>query len=736
MQVRFRFQSLRSKLLLAVFTLVLGSGLLISYLVTHRYSANLFDAMVAQGEYLSHSLALEATDKILTNDVVALQKLLTSHMESNLNIAYLFVVIDDRIIAHTFSRGFPTELIDANKQKNKLNASYHRVASTSGDHFLDFAWPIFSGKAGILRLGLSEKPFRAQILKLWQQMAIITIAILILTLAVSFWFIKHFTSPLIRLSEAAEKIDAGSLDIKVAPAGRDEVGRLTSSFNRMVDRIRIYTSKLEQNALELDRAHYQMKSSFDIIQKIGAQANLKDVCAYLTAKFREIVPCSRFAFLVFSSGKQILFAFAEGQLNLFVRESFESALPAFEGLNKKTFLQTNSFIVPFLPATFVEAVRLATFPFQYENQLFGALLIACPGNCDCDRQELEVIDLILNQTAGAIMRAAKNEEEIRNFQQRIDVAREYSGLVGRDPKMRTIYKLIEDIGPTDAIVLIQGESGTGKELVAMAIHANSLRKDKPFVVINCSAYPATLLESELFGYEKGAFTGAVRRKPGRFEQAHGGTVFLDEIGEISPTAQIKLLRVLQTQKFERLGGEQTLSVDIRIISATNKHLLQEVKAGRFREDLYYRLNVIPINLPPLRERLNDIPLQARHFLRRFAAEQGKVVLDFSSEAMRQLLEFSWPGNVRELENSIEHAVVIARGRRIEIPDLPAAILQTKPGSQTRRSRKFTDSEIELLREVLEECSWNKKKAARRLGISRSTLYNKIRKYRLSQPTIH
>jgi len=335
-----------------------------------------------------------------------------------------------------------------------------------------------------------------------------------------------------------------------------------------------------------------------------------------------------------------------------------------------------------------------------------------------------------------MMRAAKNEEEIRNFQQRIDVAREYSGLVGRDPKMRTIYKLIEDIGPTDAIVLIQGESGTGKELVAMAIHANSLRKDKPFVVINCSAYPATLLESELFGYEKGAFTGAVRRKTGRFEQAHGGTVFLDEIGEISPTAQIKLLRVLQTQKFERLGGEQTLSVDIRIISATNKHLLQEVKAGRFREDLYYRLNVIPINLPPLRDRLNDIPLQARHFLRRFAAEQGKVVREFSSEAMRQLLEFSWPGNVRELKNSIEHAVVLAKGRRIEITDLPMAIRQTKPGARSRRSRKFTDSEVELLREVLGECSWNKKEAARRLGISRSTLYNKIRKYRLSPPTIH
>ena len=504
----------------------------------------------------------------------------------------------------------------------------------------------------------------------------------------------------------------------------------------MLDRIRNHTSKIEENAFELDRAHSQMRSSFDIIQKIGTQGNLKDICIYLTAKFKEIVPCSRFAFLIYGSGKQIFFAFAEGELNLVDRESFEPALPAFAGLNKRTFLETNSFIVPFLPAAFCEAARLAAFPFLNENRLFGALLIACPGNCDCNRQDLEVIDLILNQTAGAMMRAAKHEEEFRNFQQQIDVAREYSGLVGRDPKMRSIYKLIEDIGPTDAVVLIQGESGTGKELVAKAIHAKSLRKDKPFVVINCSGYPATLLESELFGYEKGAFTGAVRRKTGRFEQAHGGTVFLDEIGEISPTAQIKLLRVLQTQKFERLGGEQTISVDLRIISATNKHLLQEVKAGRFREDLYYRLNVIPINLPPLRERLNDIPQLARHFLRLFAAEQSKVVRDFSPEALRQLLEFSWPGNVRELENSIEHAAVISKGRRIEIKDLPAAILQTIPVTRRRRSRKFTDSEVELLREVLEECGWNKKEAARRLGISRSTLYNKIRKYRLSPPTIH
>ena len=216
--MRFRFQSLRSKLLLAVFTLVLGSGLLISYLVTHRYSENLFDAMIAQGEYLSHSVALEATDKILTNDVIAIQKLLNSNLESNPNVAYLFIVKEDRILAHTFSNGFPIELLDANNPRDKQSSSYHRITSTSGDHFLDFARPIFSGKAGILRLGLSDKPFRTQILKLWQHMAIITVVILILALAVCFWFIKHFTGPLIRLSEAAEKIDAGSLDIKVEPA--------------------------------------------------------------------------------------------------------------------------------------------------------------------------------------------------------------------------------------------------------------------------------------------------------------------------------------------------------------------------------------------------------------------------------------------------------------------------------------------------------------------------------------
>jgi len=343
---------------------------------------------------------------------------------------------------------------------------------------------------------------------------------------------------------------------------------------------------------------------------------------------------------------------------------------------------------------------------------------------------------MLDQAAGVIKRAVLQEEEIYDLQRSLESSAEFSGIIGKDPKMQLIYKLIEDIAPTDATALIQGDSGTGKELVARAIHRRSPRKNKPFVVINCSAYPATLLESELFGHEKGAFTGAIRQKSGRFEQAHDGTVFLDEIGEISPSAQIKLLRVLQTQKFERIGGEKTLNVNVRITAATNKELLQQVKQGSFREDLYYRLNIIPINLPLLSERRNDIPLLARYFLRRFAAEQSKKIDDFSPESLRLLFDYPWPGNVRELENSVEHATVLAKGRRIEPSDLPTVLHTTTAAVRAAQAPTLIEHERKLLQEVLEECGWNKKQAAKRLGISRSTLYDKLKKYQITKPTAH
>ena len=731
-------KSLKSKLVISVFAFVIGSGLIISLMETHRFSKSLHEDTIIQGEYLAQAVALEATNKILINDLIALQNLLNHQLKSNPSVAYLFVIKDGQILAHSFSEGIPINLIDINTPKDNEQSNFKRIVTDEGEYYHDIAWPIFSGKAGVLRIGFSEKPHQSKVAKLWLQMIAFTLGILILAIITSFLFIKRITKPLSVLAEAAEKIDEKNLELKVEPMVPDEVGRLTTAFNKMIGRIKDYTQRIEKNALDLERAQSQTISSFEIIQKIWTQNNLKDVCSYLIYKLQEIVACSELALFIFSSNKEALFVFSESAIKTLKKESFESALPVLTQLKGFTYLNKDAFNPALVPSSFHSAVQIATFPINHENQFFGALLVACPGGCQCETKEQDVIGLILNHSSGAIKRAASQEEEMLNIARRVDVATEYCGIVGKDPKMQGIYKLIEDIAPTDTTVLIQGESGTGKELVASAIHQKSLRYNKPFIVINCSAYPATLLESELFGHEKGAFTGAVRQKIGRFEQAHGGTVFLDEIGEIPPSAQIKLLRVIQTQKFERIGGEQTLSVDVRIISATNKDLLQEVKDGNFREDLYYRLNVIPINLPPLRERRNDIPLQARYFMRRFAAEQGKDIDEFSSEAMRLLLTYSWPGNVRELENCIEHAVVLAPGKRIEASDLPS-VLHLSADSEvtdTMETGTIKDNEAKLLKEVLADCDWNKKEAARRLGISRNTLYRKLKKYQISPPTIH
>jgi two-component system response regulator HydG len=403
-----------------------------------------------------------------------------------------------------------------------------------------------------------------------------------------------------------------------------------------------------------------------------------------------------------------------------------------------SFIDKHHLKMSIISETLPAAQRLAAFPIHFENQFIGTLLVGCPKVCRCNAKDLEVMNLILREASGAINRAARQKEDLERIKGQLETQSEFGGIVGKDVQMQIIFKLIQDIAPTDATVLIQGESGTGKELVARAVHNLSLRKEAPFIVINCSAYPTTLLESEIFGHERGAFTGALRQKNGRFEQADGGTVFLDEIGEIQLPAQIKLLRVIQTQKFERLGGEKTLGVNVRLIAATNKNLLEEVKRGNFREDLFYRLNVIPIQMPPLRNRRNDIPILARHFLCHFAVEQGKEVQDFSSEAMRMLLDYSWPGNVRELENSIEHALVLAKGEHVEATDLPLALqtAQKSQSSKIKSSRTILDTEKKLLQETLEECGWNKKLTAQHLGISRSTLYSKLKKYRLSIPTIH
>jgi len=491
-------------LLLAVSALVIGSGLLISFLFSQRYSSSLFQSMSVQAQNLAHALELDATDKILTNDFVALQKLLDYQKRSNDAISYLFIIKGNQILAHTFLDGVPLGLITANVETLADSFSLKKINSTEGEHYLDIAWPIFSGRAGVLRLGLSEKPYRRQVTQLWFQMGAITLGILLLALTVSLLFVRRVTRPLSTLAAAAQRIDRDRLEMIVdLEEGQDEVGTLTSSFNHMLARIKDYTRRLEGKNAELERAHLQTRTSFAIAQEIGALPNLRGVCIYLIKKLREIVTCDNMAVIVFNSSNDIGFMQSERESKSLSDKSVETAAVVLRALDTMQFVKKDEFDPLILPEEFQLAEQLVAFPMHHENQLLGAMLIACPGNCSCVTNELDIIDLILNQTSGAIQRSVSHEEEIRELRTRIEHSSGYSGLIGRDPQMQVIYKLIEDVAPTDATVLIQGESGTGKELVARAIHKQSLRRQKPFVVINCSAYPATLIE----GRRRDRFSG-------------------------------------------------------------------------------------------------------------------------------------------------------------------------------------------------------------------------------------
>jgi transcriptional regulator with GAF, ATPase, and Fis domain len=730
-------RSLKSKLLLTVSVLVIGSGLLISLIVIQRYSNSLFEALTTQAENTAQVVSLEAVDKILADNQVALERMLDHHMRSNPSLAYLFIVKNHKILAHTFTTAVPKGLFEANRSNPGQQFNLRQITSDKGKHYLDISWPILAGMGGELRAGFFEKPYREQVMKLWLQMSALTLAILSLALTLTLLFVRRITRPLIALADATQKIDKGEWDVRLQMQGDDEVGRLAGSFNQMIAHLEDYTGRLEQQALELEQAHFQTRTVCSMVQEIGSLRSLNEIGSYLLKTFQNMLKCSCMALLIFNDNRDLLFTLTAGQVETFEEPKYiKTAASVLEGQAKVSVFKKKPLLPPLVPKDFQDAAGQTIIPIRRARQAFGCLAVGCPGDCRCNDSEVEVVCAMLSQAAGVIKRAVLQEEEIHDLQSRVETSAEFGGIIGKDSKMQLIYKMIEDIAPTDATVLIQGESGTGKELVARAVHLESPRQDKPFVVINCSAYPATLLESELFGHEKGAFTGAIRQKNGRFEQAHGGTVFLDEIGEIHPSAQIKLLRVLQTQKFERLGGEKTLEVNVRILAATNKDLLQEVKQGNFREDLYYRLNVIPIYLPPLRERRNDIPLLARYFLQRFATEQEKEIQGFGAEAMRLLMEHQWPGNVRELENTVEHATVLAKSVRVEMSDLPAALRSTSSLAQITRVPTMEEHERKILQDALEECSWNKKQTAKRLGISRSTLYDKLKKYQINKPTAH
>ncbi len=346
------------------------------------------------------------------------------------------------------------------------------------------------------------------------------------------------------------------------------------------------------------------------------------------------------------------------------------------------------------------------------------------------------------ETVTDLTELRQERKKVEEAMQRLGEIYQFDNVIGKSNAMRNIFSLVKAASQSDTTVLLQGESGTGKEVVAGAIHFNSERKDKSLVTVNCSALSESILESELFGHVRGAYTGAIRDRIGRFEEADGGTIFLDEIGDLNPHIQVKLLRVIQEREIERVGESKKRKIDIRIITATNHDLYNKVLEGTFREDLYYRLKVFPIKLPPLRERKEDIPLLISHFIASMRKKTGKTILDTSRQVMQSLMRYPWPGNVRELENAIEHCFVLCSGDRIELEDLPVEILLQNNSArvkeiaqhpQTQQPEKLTKDKLLI---QLNACNWNKAEVGRRLGVSHTSIWKYMKKWDipLQRPT--
>ncbi|MSR65070.1 MAG: sigma-54-dependent Fis family transcriptional regulator [Verrucomicrobiae bacterium] len=420
---------------------------------------------------------------------------------------------------------------------------------------------------------------------------------------------------------------------------------------------------------------------------------------------------------------------AQTSLNLLESEHFDLMLadlrmPGMDGLKliKRALSLTR-------PPICILMTAYGTYETGVEAMKIGAYdCISKPVNLD----ELEV-------KIKKAIRSQNLEKENVELKQRLDEKYGLENIIGSSEPMKSVYEVIQQVAPSRATVLIQGASGTGKELVAHAIHQLSPRKNGPYVAVHCAALATNLLESELFGHERGAFTGAIERRQGRFELADGGTLFLDEIGEIDPQVQVKVLRVLEERQFERVGGQKTISTDVRLIAATNRDLGELVRVGKFRDDLYFRLNVVTIHLPLLRERVEDIPVLVNHFLTEYARENSKPSKDLTQDAMNALLAYSWPGNVRELRNYIERAVVLGKGDKITLRELPQSVRDQltygangtpSPARTAKSEMTIEEAEKQMVIRALKETSGNRTEAAKRLGISRRTLHRKLHVYQL------
>ena len=494
---------------------------------------------------------------------------------------------------------------------------------------------------------------------------------------------------------------------------------------------------------ELQKSQHQLETLFEFSRQVSAKRSLTEVVHFIHEVTQKIFPNSELLLLLVDDDTQQFLDLKECNLN--VVKPLSRAVQKLEQLGLvKDFVrhlqknmeyrivdsQHTEDIPDFLKAVSESYPTWFGLSVSTPERCIGCLVLGFHTLYDYPRKDLYFLQTLLSQIAGTIHHLLIIHKAKNNFlRQEIVERTSHAEIIGQSSEMQKIYELIDLVSESNATVLIAGENGTGKELVARAIHKQSHRKEGPFIVANCSAYSPALLESELFGHEQGAFTGAVKRKKGRIERAIGGTLFLDEIGNIALATQILLLRFLQDHCFERVGGEETLKADVRVLAATNRDLYLEMEAGRFRDDLYYRLNVINIALPRLRERKEDIPLLCKHFLKKYNLKEGKAIQSISAGAMQVLMDYEWPGNIRQLENSISHAVILAQGQIIEKKHLPYSLKQTKIDSPIT---SLAENERRLIARILKTSNWNKHEAARRLNVSRSTLYSKIRRYGLKK----
>ena len=491
---------------------------------------------------------------------------------------------------------------------------------------------------------------------------------------------------------------------------------------------------------ELLRTQRRLEELFNLSREVGTKATLPELVEFLLEFTVKLLPGSEPAFLLLDSSCEQLLRLEDCEPKyveklLRILQKLELCTLSSELVHQIKKYKVRDLIGPSDKSQVFPLLKIvadsdpiwSAIPLFVRRQCIGLLFLGSKTFNRYPPEDLRFLVALCEQASGHLRNLVMHQSEVKNLKSQVTERSGYGDIIGQSKCMQEIYELIDLVSSSDATVLITGENGTGKELVANAIHKQSHRRKGPFVVANCSAYSPTLLESEIFGHEKGAFTGATHQKKGRIERAHGGTLFLDEIGEIAPSVQIFLLRFLQDHCFERVGGEKVIPVDVRVLAATNRDLHHEVQSGRFRDDLFYRLNVIAINLPSLRERKEDIALLANHFLAKHNLKEHKNIHNFSSGAMQALLDNDWPGNVRQLENAVSHAVVLTQGEVIRRKHLPRFLWEI---GSSRTLTSLSESERGLILEALQRSNWNKHEAARRLKISRSTLYSKMRRYEL------